>query len=97
MQKTDTFLVEHWKNLSLKNIIYADLETGAEKVEEWKDIVEYEGMYQVSDLGRIKSLKRLAHWNLRGQRELPEKIKPSFNDKGYRRVELSKEGINTKY
>ena len=26
--------------------------------EEWKDIPEYEGLYQVSNLGRVKSLKR---------------------------------------
>ena len=28
--------------------------------EEWKDIPEYEGLYQVSNLGRIKSLTK---WN----------------------------------
>ena len=26
--------------------------------EQWKDIPEYEGIYQVSNLGRIKSIKR---------------------------------------
>ena len=26
--------------------------------EVWKDIVGYEGLYQVSNLGRVKSLKR---------------------------------------
>jgi len=26
--------------------------------EEWKDIDKYEGYYQVSNLGRVKSLKR---------------------------------------
>lgn len=34
-------------------------------MEEWKDIKGYEGKYQVSNLGRVKSLKRLAtnnHW-----------------------------------
>ena len=28
------------------------------KDEEWKDIVGYEGLYQVSNLGRIKALER---------------------------------------
>ena len=28
------------------------------KVEEWKDIVGYEGVYMVSNLGRVKSLDR---------------------------------------
>ena len=27
-------------------------------VEVWKDITEYEGLYQVSNIGRIKSLER---------------------------------------
>ena len=31
-------------------------------VEVWKDIVGYEGLYQVSTLGRIKSLKRVVRW-----------------------------------
>ena len=26
--------------------------------EEWKDIPEYEGLYQASNLGRVKSLKK---------------------------------------
>ena len=29
----------------------------------WKDIKGYEGLYQVSNLGRVKSLKRLAKSN----------------------------------
>ena len=28
------------------------------KVEVWKDILDYEGLYQVSNLGNVKSLKR---------------------------------------
>lgn len=29
----------------------------------WKDIVGYEGLYQVSNLGRVKSLKK--RWKLK--------------------------------
>lgn len=29
------------------------------KGEEWKDIIDYEGIYKISNYGRIKSLKRL--------------------------------------
>ena len=29
-----------------------------EKVENWKDIPGYEGRYQVSDLGRVKSTRK---------------------------------------
>jgi hypothetical protein len=30
-------------------------------MEKWKDIKGYEGVYQVSDLGRVKSLRRSVH------------------------------------
>lgn len=49
---------EYYKNLSLDDIVYLD-EDGAEKVEVWKDIPDLIGRYQVSDLGRIKSLSRV--------------------------------------
>ena len=29
-----------------------------QNLEEWKDILDYEGLYQVSNLGRVKGLKR---------------------------------------
>lgn len=29
--------------------------------EEWKDIQGYEGLYQISNLGRVKSLKRFVN------------------------------------
>lgn len=51
--------MEYYKNLSLEPIIYFcdyDLKW---KVEEWKDIKGYEGIYQISDLGRVKSLRRI--------------------------------------
>lgn len=54
----------------------------------WKDIVGYEGLYQVSNLGRIKSLR----FN-------KEKIlKPTISSKGYLRVDLIKnQKRKTKY
>lgn len=52
------------------------------KEELWKDIKEYEGIYQVSNLGRIKSLKFMK-----------EKIlKPKKTSKGYLQVLLYKNG-----
>lgn len=38
--------------------IYQNLSLGNLPNEEWKDIVGYEGLYQVSNLGRVKSLQR---------------------------------------
>ena len=51
----------------------------------WKDIKDYEGIYQVSNKGRVKSLGN--------DRKRKEKIlKPVKNGKGYLRVMLSKKG-----
>ena len=37
--------------------------SSAEMSEEWRDVVGYEGLYQVSDQGRVKSLERkVKHW-----------------------------------
>ena len=61
----------------------------------WKDVPEYEGMYQASNFGKIKSLERSVN-NNGGERVLPEKImsQRSFTRKGrtYLTVNLSKYG-----
>lgn len=53
----------------------------------WKDIIGYEGYYQVSSIGRVRGLRRTV-----GDRflvELPEKIMAtSLNDAGYAMVDL---------
>ncbi len=48
-------MIEYYKNFSLKNLFYVD-ENGTVQEEQWKDIPGFEGLYQASDLGRIKSL-----------------------------------------
>lgn len=48
-------MIEYYKNLSLENLPYVN-EEGLVCWEEFKDIPDYEELYQVSDLGRIKSL-----------------------------------------
>lgn len=55
-----------------------------EEKEIWKSILGYEGLYEVSDLGNVKSLKR--------KNRKKEKLLKSFTVKGYFRVGLSKEG-----
>jgi hypothetical protein len=49
--------MENYKNLSLENIVYVD-DNEVTCVEQWKDIPDYEGLYQASDLGRIKAMPK---------------------------------------
>jgi hypothetical protein len=44
-------------DFSLEPIVYQN-EAGLDCIEQWKDIPDYEGLYQVSDLGRVKSLEK---------------------------------------
>lgn len=65
--------------------------------EVWVDIEGYEGLYQVSDLGRVKSLERLAKiWN--GKRRAPEHIiqQETINN-GYKRVTLCRENNRKRF
>lgn len=56
-------------------------------IEEWRDIVGYEGLYQVSNLGRVKSL-----WFNK------ERImKPAINSAGYYSLVLHNHGIKTSH
>lgn len=56
-------------------------------MEVWKDVVGYEGRYQVSNLGNVKSLQRWDCLNNRVHRR-EKNINPTRIDKGYMRVKL---------
>ena len=62
----------------------------------WKDIEGYEGLYQVSNLGRVKSLTRYVNrfstrWNKDASYWQPEHIMvPSVGTNGYYSIRLSK-------
>ena len=75
-----------YENLSLEDM----------EGEVWKDVVGYEGLYQVSNLGRVKSLDRyVIISDIPRYRKSKIRVQmPSHN--GYRRVQVSKEG-KTKY
>lgn len=50
--------MNYWKNLDLAPIEYFCEVDKIMKIEQWKDILGYEEIYQISDLGRVKSLQR---------------------------------------
>lgn len=58
--------------------------------EVWKDIIGYEGLYQVSNLGRVKSLDRMTN-NQYGEYFMKGRILKNsiIKDKGYCRVSLN--------
>jgi len=51
--------------------------------EEWRDVPGFEGRYQASNLGRVRSLH-----NKHGQRPKPLVLKPGVNYMGYHRLTL---------
>jgi hypothetical protein len=68
-------------------------------LEAWKSVAHYEGLYEVSNLGRIRSLARLTRIRGGGLRELPGRIlHPGFRGtrtsrgNGYLGVSLYKSG-----
>ena len=62
-------------------------------METWKNIKGYEGLYQVSNMGRVKSLERkIPHWR-GGERVQKERIlKQVVTHNGYLRVGLRVDG-----
>ena len=59
-------------------------------VEEWRDVVGYEGFYQVSNLGNVKSLDRIIERNGKLSYLKGKTIKACFSGRGYLTVGLSK-------
>ena len=64
----------------------------------WKDIPDYEGSYQVSNMGRVRSLDRVVTFKDGSTRKYKGKVlKPHLNDRGYVRLTLCNDnGCNIK-
>ena len=63
--------------------------------EQWKDVAGYDGYYQVSSCGRIKSVERYVQdrFGMKAPYRIPPKIlKPKRAKGGYLAVNLSKNG-----
>ena len=61
-------------------------------MEEWKDIKNYEGLYQISSLGRVKSLPKERNNGINNEIIL----KQCTDKKGYKRVNLYKNKKSTR-
>lgn len=59
-------------------------------MEQWKDIKDYQGLYMISDIGRVKSLGRTMILPTGGILNLKERILRQRVNKGYMIVGLSK-------
>ena len=64
--------------------------------EVWRDIKQYEGLYQVSNLGRVKSLERIVtsrNQHKTFERTIKERIlSPGIDSRGYHMVSLNQGG-----
>jgi NUMOD4 motif-containing protein/HNH endonuclease len=67
-------------------------------VERWLPVVGYEGFYEVSDQGRVRSVDRLvphdAAGNLRRRRGCI--LQPATDSRGRKRVHLRRDGVGTR-
>lgn len=69
-------------------------------MEIWRDIEGYEGLYQISNLGRVKSLERKVNANFINGKEhiYKEKILNPFKEvRGYLKVRLCKNGTTKNF
>ena len=59
----------------------------------WKPVVGYEGFYEVSNIGRVRSLARIVECNDGRKRKIKDRtLKGSRNSGGYSGVTLHKDG-----
>ena len=67
-------------------------------MEKWKDVIGYEGLYQVSDLGRIKALSKIVVCgNYNSARVFNEKILKPNLAQGYYQIALCSHGIRKQF
>jgi|694.fasta_scaffold00162_76 hypothetical protein len=84
--------MDYYKDLSLEDIVYID-DNGVTRVEEWKDVPDYEGYYQISNLGRVKSLEKTLI--ISGKKCIYKVLikKPHISKRGYWEVGFCKNAL----
>ena len=63
----------------------------------WKDIKGYEGLYQVSNLGNIKTLQKEIKCKKNSYLSKEKICKPSLDSSGYRQIVLTKNKIRKSF
>ena len=63
------------------------------KPEEWRDIAEYEGLYQVSSLGRVRSLDRIIKYRTGQVHKVEGRVLKPILVVGYHRATLYKNAV----
>ena len=60
----------------------------------WLPIPEYEGLYEVSERGRVRSVDRVVNWGRHGETRYRQRELELFSSKnGYSCVKLAKKGV----
>lgn len=65
-----------------------------EEIEIWRDIPGFEGIYEISNFGLVKSLRRVILCKYKFKVIKEKILSPCSNQKGYLIVNLSKKGIS---
>ena len=66
----------------------------------WKDIENYEGLYQISNLGNVRSVDRIVNAGSKNNNKVVKKgkiLNPVKDKDGYLKVSLSKNNIRKNY
>ena len=66
----------------------------------WKDIPNYEGFYQISNLGNVRSVDRIVNAGIKNNNKVVKKgkiLNPVKDKDGYLKVSLSKNNIRKNY
>lgn len=86
--------VEYYQTVAEDNnrINSYDTDVDDEIIEEWRPVAGYEGLYEVSNFGRIKALERRVENNGGMQAKHERILKPNYSGKNRGAVVLCKEG-----
>lgn len=63
----------------------------------WKEIVGYEGYYEVSNLGRIRGVDRVVDWNGTRRNINGKMVNQTTTEDGYKKARLSRNGVRKEY